>query len=79
MLEHNLTSSLLNVDTYAACGLFGLDEIGPMPGLPPLRLLRVFYAPERTQTVISYAGYHQLCRLMLIYSFDIIRSIMLLL
>ena len=61
------------------------DEIGPMPGLSPLCLLRIFYALERTQTIINYTDYHQLCRLMLIYNFDIIRfncpctSIMLLL
>ena len=55
--------------------VFGPDEVRPTPGLSSLCLLRVLYASERTQTIISYAGYHQLRRLKLMYSFDIIRSI----
>ena len=69
----------------SSLGLMRPDDIGQMPDLSPLCLPQVFYALERKQTIISYAGYHQLCRLILMYNFDIIRfnypctSIMLLL
>ena len=33
---------------------------GPTTGLSPIRLLHVFYASERTQTIVSFAGCHQL-------------------